>query len=225
MIAALVGLGGVCVLGASERAQAATRTGIARFLAGVEGFTPSSGNARLAALVGKGDVAALDYSFTPAQSRRPSARQIAASASASRAFVERSSPHAVESIGAAAPNIAPIGYNLGVAISWKKFALPGDASRITGSEGERANLATSIAAAAPRGTLKLHILADPTRPAAKTVGEERVTLSESIDNFRLTRKLDSDDGPRGTADRLRIDRAKDDHREGKTVFLGAALRF
>lgn len=222
MIAGLIGLGvGVCALGGG--AQAATHLGVARFLAGVEGFTPASANAQLAAMVGKGSGAALDYSFTPAEARRPSARQIAAASSASRAFIERTGPRT--STGATAANIAPIGYNLGVATSWKKFALPGEASRVTGTEGDRTNLATAIGGAAPRGALKLPILADPTKPAAKPVGEERVTLPDSIDNFRLTRNPSEADTPRGSATNLRIERPKDDHREGKTVFLGAALRF
>src|SRR5437868_5495050 len=92
----------------------------------VSSFTPANADPKLAAaLAGKG-LALTDFKFTPAPAKgRPSQVRVAI-----RARTLAPARLAEASVATAAVNqLTPTGYNLGVAVGWRRFALAGDLSQ------------------------------------------------------------------------------------------------
>ena len=90
------------------------------------GFTPASADPRLAAAY-SGRVSGLgDFKFTPAAAKgRPSQVRVAIRARAT-------SPQQVAAANSSASPVsalAPVSYNLGVAVGWRRFAVSGDVSK------------------------------------------------------------------------------------------------
>src|SRR5438552_9039474 len=94
----------------------------------ISSFTPANADPKLAAaLAGKG-LALTDFKFTPAPAKgRPSQVRVAirarTSAPAPTQIAQASAPAALNAL-------TPTGYNLGVAIGWKRFAIAGDVAKL-----------------------------------------------------------------------------------------------
>ncbi len=99
----------------------------------VSSFTPANADPKLAAsLAGKG-LALTDFKFTPAPAKgRPSQVRVAirarVAAPAQTAVAEASAPTA------AVNALTPTGYNLGVAVGWRRFAVAGDVAKVKSAD-------------------------------------------------------------------------------------------
>ena len=192
---------------------------------GLGTFTPAAADPKLAAILARSGLPESGFRFTPSESRR-GGRAVTV---AVRARSTRSAAIARNDVIAAAPvSLAPIAYNLGVSVGWKRFAVAGDVTRIElpaqpGST-ERANVGVSYSGGRVTGRLQ----AAAERPLANTpvlIGDKP---SYSIDvggSYSLTRNLDVTAGVRYKSEQDRLPKMTDNRRDSQAVYVGTAFRF
>lgn len=205
--------------GAPDASLRARHPALAKGFSGIDGFTPAFADRRLAAMVGKARLGARDYQFTPAEARRSTAPVAFAAKTIARAQAELDGAPVGTSV-----NVAPIDYNLGVSVGWKKFAGATDTVRADPVVGARGfDLGASVQTARPA---RLRPMPEAPVVGAKIAGEDRtVSTLDSTNAFRLTRNVDLTGGSRFESENYRLDRVGDDRRDSQAVYVGTALRF
>jgi len=199
-------------------------------------FTPAAADPRLAALFARAGVDSNAFRFTPAEPRRSDrAVTVAIRVRSNRATTALAAqPVRVDTaVAAAAPTvgIAPIAYNLGLAVGWKRFAVSGDLAKIDLGPAPGSHEAVGVGlsfAATKRLTGQLHASADRplTTPGTPQFSSDAPSYSIDVGGaYRLTHNLDVTAGVRYKADRDRLDRALDDRRDSQAVYVGTAFRF
>lgn len=201
-----------------------------RKLAGVPriagSFTPSAADPKLAALFARGGLDASGFRFTPAESRIGN-RAVTVAVRARSSTAARDTTR----FAAATPTtvgLAPIAYNLGVVVGWKRFAISGDLAKVdlAGAPGSREAADVALSYSGAKWTGRVGASADRPLPGAvRTVNEPS---SYSIDvggSYALTRNLDLTAGMRLKTDRERLTRIDDDRRDSQAVYVGTAFRF
>ncbi|MET0269206.1 MAG: porin [Sphingomonas sp.] len=192
----------------------------------VGAFTPAAADPRLAAMFARGGFDPRSFRFTPAETRRDN-RAVTV---AVRARTNRSADTSRLATAAPSPSVglAPIAYNLGMSVGWKRFAVSGDVSRLdmAGMPGSRdsADLAVSYSARRFTGSVK----AATDRPLANAPRMVESPETYSVDlggSYALTRNLDVTAGVRYRSDRERLARIDDNRRDSQAVYLGTAFRF
>lgn len=192
-------------------------------------FTPSAADPRLAALLAKGGLDADGFRFTPVESSRDKrAVTVAVRARSSRTALAsvdnvRAAPTQAPTVG-----IAPIAYNLGVSVGWKRFAVSGNVNRLDlgPQPGSRESADVAVTYRAGRASSRLAATTDRPLTGANRLVED--TPSYSVDmssSYSLTRNLNVTAGVRYRSDRERIARLDDDRRDSQSVYLGTAFRF
>jgi hypothetical protein len=191
------------------------------------GFTPAAGDPRLAALFARGGFGSAGTSggfrFTPAETRRGAgAVTVAVRARTNRDAAQVASVSPATTIG-----LAPIAYNLGAAVGWKRFAIAGDVARIdfAGAPGSREAADVALSYTATRWSGQVKAAAD--RPIDGTPRAIAELPSYSVDlggSYALTNRLDLTAGVRYRTDRDRLTHV-DDRRDSQAVYLGTAFRF
>ncbi|MFP5328788.1 MAG: hypothetical protein ACLGHC_01430 [Alphaproteobacteria bacterium] len=189
------------------------------------GFTPASADPRLAAEL-SGRVPSLgDFKFTPAAAKgRPSQVRVAIRARAS-------SPQQLADGGAASPvsALAPVSYNLGVAVGWRRFAVSGDVGKIK-PEGSpidgRESATVGVSYSLPRFTGRVAVSAD--RSEGKAAPALRNPDNYALDvggSYALTRRLSVTGGVRYKVEHDRMSAIADDRVDSKAVYVGTAFKF
>ena len=189
---------------------------------GVGSFTPSAADPRLAALFARGGLETRGFRFTPAEAKNSRAVTVAVRARTNRATADGTAPAAPTAVG-----LAPIAYNLGVAVGWRRFALSGDVARVDppGHVGAREAAEVGVSYSLPRLTTRVKAAADRATPEAPRIaGAERTYSLDVGGSYSLTRNLDVTAGVRYRSDRERIVRT-DERRDSQAVYVGTAFRF
>lgn len=191
--------------------------------ASIGGFTPAAGDPRLAALFARSGIGAGDFRFTPAETRRD-ARAVTVAVRA-RSTVQSSRT----ALAQATPTVglAPIAYNLGAAVGYKRIAITGEVGRIdlAGQPGGREAADLAVSYVASRWTGRVRAAAD--RPVASTPRAIAELPSYSLDlggSYAVTRNLDVTAGVRYRSDRDRLTRVAE-RRDSQGVYVGTAFRF
>lgn len=215
--------------GASEQPRHAPRsahTSASRF-AGT--FTPAAADPRLAAVFARGGIDVAAFRFTPADSRRDRrAVTVAVRAQSNRVALAATQASRAAPIDAPTVGIAPIAYNLGLAVGWKRFAVAANASRVDlgPQPGSREAADVAVTYRAGRGSSRLTAAAD--RPLAGSPRAIEDMPSYSVDlssSYSLTRNLDVTAGMRYRSERERIAQIDDARRDSQSVYLGTAFHF
>lgn len=193
---------------------------------GIGVFTPAAADPKLAAVLARSGLPESGFRFTPSESRRSVSPTVTvairARSTRTLAVPDRVNP-------APAPlSLAPIAYNLGVSVGWKRFSVSGDVTRVDlvtqpGSR-ERADLGISYTGKRISGRIE----AGAERPLANTPVLIGDNPSYSIDvggSYSLTRNLDVTAGVRYKSERDRLPRLTDQHRDSQAVYVGTAFRF
>jgi len=211
----------------APRTTAAKRTVPVR---GIGIFTPASADPRLAAVLARSGLPESGFRFTPSDSRRTGNRAVTV---AVRARSTRTAAAAPADRGAAAPasvTLAPIAYNLGVSVGWKRFSVSGDVTRIdlVAQPGSRERADVGLAYNGKRATGRVSASAD--RPLPNTPALIGDKPSYSIDvggSYSLTRNFDVTAGVRykSETERERLPRLTDNRRDSQSVYVGTAFRF
>jgi len=210
--------------GASEQPSRIAKRNVAA-VRGIGSFTPAAADPRLAAMFARGGFDAGSFKFTPAETRQDNrAVTVAVRAQNTRGVANTASlASTTPTVG-----IAPIAYNLGMSVGWKRFAISGDMNKLDlgampGSR-EAADLAVSYSAKRFSGTVK----ASADRPLANAPRLVEEAPSYSVDlggSYALTRSLAVTAGVRYRSDRERFVKVDDDRRDSQAVYLGTAFRF
>jgi hypothetical protein len=195
----------------------------------VSSFTPANADPKLAAaLAGKG-LALTDFKFTPAPAKgRPSQVRVAIRA---RVVAPAQTQLADAAVPTAAVNaLNPTGYNLGVAVGWRRFAVSGDVAKVKSPDtaiGGRESavvgvsyslsnkLSTRVAVGAERST---------GNPVAALRHGDNVSLDAGA-SFNLSRHIAVTGGVRYNIERDRMSAFQDDRRDSQAVYVGTAFKF
>jgi len=223
-----VGLAVAPAIGASDDAKLRAVHTSAPVYGGIGAFTPASADPRLAALLAQGGLDPAGFRFTPAESHREGSRAVtvAVQARSSRGVLaaERTS-----GASAAAVQLAPIAYNLGVAVGWRRFALSGDMTKVdlAGLPGSREAADVGVSYTGKRFSGQVKAGSDRPLPGGPKLVEEAPAYSLDVGgSYRLTRNFDVTAGVRYKAERS--DRLTDlnvDRHDSRAVYVGTAFRF
>ena len=193
----------------------------------VSSFTPANADPKLAAaLAGKG-LALTDFKFTPAPAKgRPSQVRVAI-----RARV--ASPAQTQLASVAAPTAAvnaltPTGYNLGVAVGWKRFAVSGDVAKAESADKAQGGRETAVLGVSYSLSNKLstRVAVGAERSTGNPLAALRQGDKVSVDagaSYSLSRRIALTGGVR--YDRERASALRDDRRDSQAVYVGTAFKF
>ena len=188
-------------------------------------FTPAATDTRLAAVLSRNGLSSSGFRFTPASSVRLNRSvTVAVRVRTNRADGVGDQADLVRPATAA---LAPIAYNLGAAVGWRKFAVSGDMQKLDlAGLGHRETVDVGVSYTNKRLTTRVQVAADrSTGPAARTIlGGSGVSVDFGS-SYSLTRNLDVTAGVRYRADRDRLLPQGDNRRDSQAVYVGTAFRF
>lgn len=188
-------------------------------------FTPSASDPKLAALFARGGLDVSGFRFTPSETRNGN-RAVTVAVRARSSLAARDSNRFIP----AAPTVglAPIAYNLGVAVGWKRFAVSGDLAKVdlAGAPGSREAADVALSYSASKWTGRLSASGDRALPGtARAVAEPESYSLDVGGSYSITRNLDLTAGMRLKTERDRMTRIDDERRDSQAVYVGTAFRF
>jgi hypothetical protein len=192
---------------------------------GIGSFTPAATDARLAAALSRSGLSSSGFRFTPASSVRINRSvTVAVRARTNRAEVGSSQADLVTPTSS---SLAPIAYNLGAAVGWKKFAVSGDMQKIDiAGLGHRDSVDLGVSYTNKRFSTRLQVAQDrASGPAARAILGGSAVSVDLGSSYSLTRNLDVTAGVRYRADRDRLLEQNDTRGDSQAVYVGTAFRF
>jgi hypothetical protein len=195
---------------------------------GIGVFTPAAADPKLAAVLARSGLSESNFRFTPSESRRQATRgvTVAVRARSTRTLAETASR------GAAAPesvSLAPIAYNLGVSVGWKRFVVSGDLGKIdlVTQPGGREHADVGVAYTGKRVAGRVQAARDlPLANAPALTGDNPSYSLDMAGSYSLTRNLDVTAGVRYKSERERLPQlSSDNRRDSQAVYVGTAFRF
>ena len=194
----------------------------------VSSFTPANADPKLAAaLAGKGLVLT-DFKFTPAPAKgRPSQVRVAIRA---RVMAPAETRIDDASLPTAAVNaLTPTGYNLGVAVGWRRFAVSGDVAKAKSADpaiGGRESAVLGVSYSLnSRLSTRVAVGAERTNnPVAALRQGDKVSLDAGA-SYNLSRRIALTGGVRYNVERDRMSSLQDNRRDSQAVYVGTAFKF
>jgi hypothetical protein len=193
----------------------------------VSSFTPANADPKLAAALAGQGLALTDFKFTPAPAKgRPSQVRVAI-----RARVAAPTDARVTDVSAptsAVNALAATGYNLGVAVGWKRFAVSGDVAKVKSVDPaigarESAVLGVSYSLNSKLST-RVAVGAERTNnPVAALRRGDNVSLDAGA-SYSLSKRIALTGGVRYNIERDRL-ALQDDRRDSQAVYVGTAFKF
>ncbi len=230
MVAAVAAAGLVLTPALAASMSAKTRpSAIALSFDPASSFTPANADPKLAvALAGKG-LTLTDFKFTPAPAAgRPSQVRIAIRA---RVLAPAQSSLADASIPTAAVNsLTPTGYNLGVAVGWRRFAVSGNVAEVKSADPAIAGRETAVLGVSyslsNRVSTRVEVGAERTtgNPVPALRRGDNVSLDAGA-SYSLSRHIALTGGVRYNIERDRLSTLQDDRRDSQAVYVGTAFKF
>jgi hypothetical protein len=194
----------------------------------VSSFTPANADPKLAAaLAGKG-LALSDFKFTPAPAKgRPSQIRVAIRAR----VATPQSGIATAAISTAAVNaLTPTGYNLGVAVGWRRFAVSGDVAKVKSADPAIAGRESAVLGVSYslNSRLSTRVAVGAERTTGSPVPALRRGDNVSVDvgsSYALSRHIALTGGVRYNIERDKLAPLQDDRRDSQAVYVGTAFKF
>lgn len=210
-------------IGAPDSAPRSAKRAIAPRVAG--SFTPAAADPKLAALLARGGLGTSGFRFTPSEVRTGRSVTVAVRARSNQPALRDTTRTA-----SAAPTVglAPIAYNLGVAVGWKRFAVSGDVAKVdlAGLPGSREAADVALSYSGRKFSGRVAASADRALPGTpRALAEPESYALDVGGSYSLTRNLDLTAGMRLKSERERLSRLDDDRRDSQAVYLGTAFRF
>jgi hypothetical protein len=195
----------------------------------VSSFTPANADPKLAAaLAGKG-LALTDFKFTPAPAKgRPSQIRVAIRA---RVMSPTQTSLAAASTPTTAVNaLTPTGYNLGVAVGWRRFAVSGDVAKVKSADPAIAGRESAVLGVSYslNNKLSTRVAVGAERTTGNPVPALRRADNMSLDagaSYSLSRRIALTGGVRYNIERDRLAPLQDDRRDSQAVYVGTAFKF
>ncbi len=193
-------------------------------------YTPAATDARLAAVLSRSGLVSTGFRFTPASSIHLNRSVTVAVRARTNHQAYAGSQSAM--VAPVASSLAPVAYNLGLAVGWHKFALLGDIERVDlAGLGRHDALDVGLSFAARRFSTRLQLGADRVSgTGARLVDGGDSYTADLGTSYSLTRNFDVTAGVRYRAelDRAELDRLvppADTRRDSQAVYVGTAFRF
>jgi len=195
----------------------------------VSSFTPANADPKLAAaLAGKG-LALTDFKFTPAPAKgRPSQVRVAIRA-------RTLAPDQTQLANAAVPTnaisaLTPTGYNLGVAVGWRRFAVSGDVAKVQSADSAAGGRETAVLGVSYSLTNRLstRVAIGADRATGNPVPGLRRGNDVSLDvgsSYALSRHVALTGGVRYNVERDPLSALQDERRDSQAVYVGTAFKF
>ena len=199
------------------------------FEGGIGSFTPAAADPRLAAALAKSGLGATSgFRFTPSERHDGDRHDVTVAVRA------RSSHTAARNAREMADNadlrIAPIAYDLGVSVGWKRFAISGDMARVDLGvmPGSRKTAGVSLSYTGRRASARVKVATDS--PIDNTPALVQEAPNQMIDvggSYSLTRRLDVTAGVRYKTEeaRDRLQRLDDSRHDSQAVYIGTSFHF
>jgi hypothetical protein len=194
---------------------------------GIGSFTPAPPDPPVAPIFARARLANSGFRFTPATSAKPGSQAVTV---AVRAVSTAAKPESARVT--AAPHtvsIAPIAYNLGMAVGWRRFALSGDVARVdmAGLPGSREKLDVGVSYNAPKRSGRLQVGEDrPIDAVSANLTGGRAVNFDLGGSYSIARNLDVTAGVRYKAEqRDRLQLIDDGRRDSQAVYIGTAIKF
>jgi hypothetical protein len=188
-------------------------------------FTPAAADPRLAAAFANGAPSVADFKFTPAAAKgRPSQVRVAIRAQAT-------SPQQAAAVDKAATvsALAPVTYNLGVAVGWRRFAVAGDVAKISPANSPldgRQSAVVGVSYSLPRFTGRVAVSADKSdehgAPALRQPDNYALDVGGS---YSLTKRLAVTGGVRYKVEHEKLSTLNDQRVDSQAVYVGTAFKF
>lgn len=230
-----LGIGVLCAAGAlvapSLQAQEDSRLAgnrpsmVAR--GGIGTFTPAAADPKLAALLARSGLPDSGFRFTPSELRRGAGRALTV---AVRARSTRTAQNATQLAGASAPSVslAPIAYNLGVSVGWKRFAVSADVAKVdlVTQPGGRERAELGLSYTGKRAAARLQANSErPLATAPALIGDKPSYGFDLGGSYSVTRNVAVTAGVRYKSEDQRLPRLTDTRRDSQAVYVGTAFRF
>jgi hypothetical protein len=194
---------------------------------GFGSFTPAAADPKLAAAFARGGLSTSGFRFTPASSASKANRKVTVAVRARSTAVTPSADRPTHSAGLL--NVAPVAYNLGVSVGWKRFAISGDVATadLGPAQGRRQAADVGLSYTIKKWTTRVQLAAERplgTEPRLTDAGE-----SVAVDfggSYNLNRNIAVTAGVRYKSERNnRLEALQDNRRDSQAVYLGTAFRF
>jgi hypothetical protein len=195
----------------------------------VSSFTPANADPKLAAALAGKSLALTDFKFTPAPANgRPSQVRVAIRARTLAPAQGQLAGAAVQT--AAVSALTPTGYNLGVAVGWRRFAVSGDVAKVKSADkaiGGRESAVLGVSYSL-NNRLSTRVAVGAERQTGNPVPALRRGDNMSLDagaSFNLSRRIALTGGVRYNIERDRLSTLQDDRRDSQAVYVGTAFKF
>ncbi len=194
---------------------------------GFGSFTPAAADPKLAAAFARGTAITSGFRFTPASSGSKANRKVTV---AVRARSTAASPSADRpSNSTALINVAPVAYNLGVSVGWKRFAISGDVATadLGLAQGRRQAADVGLSYTVKKWTTRVQLATErPVGAEPRIVDSGESVAVDFGGSYSLNRNIDVTAGVRYKSERNnRLEALQDNRRDSQAVYLGTAFRF
>lgn len=195
-------------------------------LPGLGSFTPASADPKLAAILARTGLNSTGFRFTPSEGAGLGNRPVTVAVRSTIARADQNN----DRIAAVSPTtaLAPIAYNLGVSVGWKRFATSGDLARLdlSGISGSREHMGLGMGTIARKSNSRAVVSVDrPLADQPKMIADIPPYSIDMGGSYKLTRNLDVTAGVRYRTERERLLRIEPDRRDSQSVYVGTAFRF
>jgi hypothetical protein len=192
-------------------------------------FTPANADPKLAASIAGKSLSLTDFKFTPAPAKgRPSQVRVAIRARAAEPG-GKSLTDAGAAATAVASNLAPVSYNLGVGVGWKRFAVAGDVAKTKEAVpalGGRESAVVGVSYSLKKFTGRVAVGAERTAGAPLPALRKNDNVSFDLGgSYSLSRRVAVTGGVRYQIEHDRMAAIKDDRRDSQAVYIGTAFKF
>ena len=193
----------------------------------VSSFTPANADPKLAAALSGKSLPLTDFKFTPAAAKnRPSQVRVAIRART----IAPSGVAQASATTSAISQLTPTGYNLGVAVGWKRFAVAGDVAQAKNADKaiggrEAAILGVSYSLS---NKLSTRVAVGAERTSGNPLPALRRGDNVSLDagaSYSLSRRIALTGGVRYNIERERLSALQDQRHDSQAVYVGTAFKF
>ena len=195
---------------------------------GLGSFTPAMADPRLTALLSRSGLSSNGLRFTPATTSVRLNRSVTVAVRTEMPNVVRGNER-MALLATTPSSIAPIAYNLGVAIGWKRFALSGDVAKVDlGRVGGREAVDLGVSYSAPKWSTRLAVGADRATPdTPRPLNQGDAYSLDMSGSYSLSRRVDLTAGIRYRAAEReqRLVPLADTRRDSQALYIGTAFKF
>ena len=194
---------------------------------GFGSFTPAAADPKLAAAFARGMATTSGFRFTPASSGSKANRKVTVAVRARTTEMSPSSDRPANST--ALLNVAPVAYNLGVSVGWKRFAISGDVATadLGLAQGRRQAADVGLSYTVKKWTTRVQLATErPVGAEPRIVDSGESVAVDFGGSYSLNRNIAVTAGVRYKSERNnRLEALQDNRRDSQAVYLGTAFRF